>query len=195
MEHQVRGGRGQRAARKRYRIGAHGGRHQDTAAGDRQAGGRVERNGGCVIEAKRVDGQRRGADSGQQAVIDVSTGRVGRGVGRVGRDLSGCDGGKICASIDGRITAKETAEVGQIRSRDRTGSPVENTKVDGATHLTSDSPQGQSHPNIRRLNAARDDGAASFNRRGSKDLRGSSRPGDGRKTNAGAGGSRRRAKI
>ena len=42
-----------------HRVGAHGRRHQDTAARDRQAAGKVERDGRrATIEAKRINRHR-----------------------------------------------------------------------------------------------------------------------------------------
>ena len=176
MEHQVRGGRGQRATQNRHRIGAHGGRHQDTAARDCQAASKVERDGGGAIEAERIDRHRRSTDSGDRRAIDVTRreSREDGGIDRVRDDVAAAERGPAGAEV-GRSPATEEAagiQTGRRAGGHEAGTVVDDTEVDRTARLAGDRAEREGRTESSRGSAFGGDGTTRGDRRAGEGLGG-----------------------
>ena len=132
------GSRGDGATGEGHEVGADGRRHQDTAAGDGQAGAGVERQRRGGIEAERIDRDRRGADGGQARVVDVGGGRVGGAVGGETADASAADGGEARTRVDGRPTTEDAGGVVDAAGLDGTRAHARGGDVEAGTKVTGD---------------------------------------------------------
>ena len=174
MEHQVRGGRGERTAGERHSIGAHGRRHQDTTARDRQSAGKVERDRGGAIEAERIDRHRRSADGGDRRAVDVGrrATREDIGVDRVRDDVAAAERGPAGAGIGRGPATKKTA--GIETRRGATGrearAVVDDAEVDRATELASDRTEREGRAKESRGSALGRDGTTRSDRRAGEGL-------------------------
>ena len=126
--------RGDRAAGDGDEVGADGRRHEDTAAGDGQAGAGVERKRRGAVEAHRVDRDRRSADRRQRGVVDVGGGRIGGAVGGQRDHAAGGDGGEAGACVDGRPAAEDAGGVVGVAEEDAAvGAHAGRREVDAGT--------------------------------------------------------------